>query len=131
MIFLVGASAIYLTALQASINAPRDAFQSCLKSAVDKAQAQKIDGDGYEAFVRSTCGAQLGSFKSAVTAFDIKNKMSRKDASQDAEAMIADFVSGSTDHYRYVIKSDPANAAKITKPIATEASQPISSPAPK
>ena len=131
MIFLVGASAIYLTALQASISAPRNAFQSCLKTAVEKAQAQKIDGDGYEAFVRSTCGSELGSFKSAVTAFDMKNKMSRKDAGADAEAMIADFVSGSADHYRYIIKSDPATAGKPAKAVATEASAPVSTPAPK
>lgn len=131
MIFLVGASAIYLTAMQASINAPRNAFQTCLKDAVDKAKAQKIDGDGYEAFVRETCGAQLGSFKSAVTAFDIKNKMTRKDASADADAMIADFVSGSADHYRYVIKSDPVTASKPGKAVATQASEPVSPQAPK
>ena len=130
MIFLVGASAIYLTALQASINAPRNAFQSCLKDAVEKAQAQKIEGDGYEAFVRETCGAQLGSFKSAVTAFDMKNKMSRKAASDDAESMIADFVSGSADHYRYVLKSVPA-AEKPGKAVATQAAEPVSPQAPK
>lgn len=131
MIFLVGASAIYLTAMQASINAPRDAFKTCLASAVEKAQAQKIEGDGYEAFVRETCGTQLGSFKSAVTAFDIKNKMSRKDASDDADSMIADFVSGSADHYRYVIKSDPMSGSKPGKAVATQASEPVSSQAPK
>ena len=131
MIFLVGASAIYLTAMQASINAPRNAFQACLKTAVDKAQAQKVDGDGYEAFVRSTCSAELGSFKGAVTAFDIKNKMSRKDASADADAMIADFLTGSADHYRYVIKSDPMTGGKPAKAVATQASEPVSSPAPK
>lgn len=131
MIFLVGASAIYLTAMQASINAPRNAFQTCLKDAVNKAQAQKIEGDGYEAFVRETCGTQLGSFKSAVTAFDIKNKMTRKDASADADAMIADFVSGSADHYRYVLKSDPVTESKPGKAVATQASDPVSPQAPK
>jgi len=130
MIFLVGASAIYLTALQASINAPRNAFQSCLKDAVEKAQAQKIEGDGYEAFVRETCGAQLGSFKSAVTAFDMKNKMSRKAASDDAESMIADFVSGSADHYRYVLKSVPVGEKPVNA-VATQASESVSPQAPK
>jgi hypothetical protein len=145
MIFLVGASAIYLTALQASIVAPRDAFQSCLKVAVDKAQSQKVDGDGYEAFVRTTCGTQMNSFKSAVTAFDMKNKMSRKDSSDDAEAMVADFVTGSANHYRYVIKSDPVASGKQAKaieatakadvtpakPVATQAAAPINPQPPK
>jgi hypothetical protein len=128
MIFLVGASAIYLTALQASINAPRSAFQTCLKNAVDKAQSQKVAGDGYEAFVRTECGGQMNSFRAAVTAFDIKNKMTHKDASSDADSMIADFVTGSADHYRYVLKSDPAGGAGA-KPAATEAKATIT-PAP-
>ena len=121
MIFLVGASAMYLAALQASINVPRDAFQACLKQSVDKATAQKITGDGYEAFVRTTCGGELNTFKSAVTSFDMKNKMSRKDASDDADAMIADFVSSSANHYRYVSKSDPVGSAKPAKAVEATA----------
>ena len=66
MIFLIGASAIYLTALQASISAPRSAFQACLKATADKATAEKVPGDGYEAYVRTNCGNQLSGFKSAV-----------------------------------------------------------------
>jgi hypothetical protein len=117
MIILLSASAIYLTALQAGINGPRDAFQSCLKQSAEKASAQKVDGNGYEAFVRTSCGGQLNSFKSAVVGFDMKNKMSKKDAGDDADAMIADFVSSSANHYRYVLKSEPITAA--VKPSAT------------
>jgi len=129
MIFLVGASAIYLTALQAAINAPRSAFQACLKESVDKATAQKIEGDSYDAFVRNACGSQLDRFKSAVIGFDIGNKMSRKDAGADADAMIADFVSGSADHYRYVIKSQPASAAAPKAATAPAAAAPVTAPA--
>ncbi|MBV9527405.1 hypothetical protein [Sphingomonas sp.] len=130
MIFLVGASAIYLTALQASINAPRSAFQACLKASVDKASAAKVDGDAYEAFVRNACGGQLNSFKTAVVGFDVGNKMSRKDAGADADSMIADFLSGSTDHYRYVLKSEPiTNAAAPAKPVTAPAAAPAPTPA--
>ena len=131
MIFLLGASAIYLTALQASINAPRSAFQTCLKESVGKATDQKVAGDGYEAFVRTSCGGQLNSFKSAVVSFDMQNKMSRKDAGADADSMIADFVSGSADHYRYVVKSQPVSAAAKTAaaPAATAAVAPAPTPA--
>ena len=38
MIALLGASAITLTALQATINAPTDAFRGCLKEAVAKGE---------------------------------------------------------------------------------------------
>ena len=123
MIFLVGASAIYLTAMQASINAPRNAFQACLKTAVEKAQTQKVDGDGYEAFVRTSCGGQLNSFKSAVVGFDMKNKMSKKDAGEDAEMMIADIMSSSANHYRYILKSEPNTAA--AKPATTAAADAV------
>ena len=123
MIILLGASAIYLTALQAGINAPRDAFQSCLKQSIEKASTQKIQGDGYEAFVRTSCGGQLNSFKSAVVGFDMKNKMSKKDAGEDAEMMIADFVSSSPNHYRSVMQGEPATAAAT--PAATAAAAPV------
>ena len=125
MIILLGASAIYLTALQAVINAPRDAFKACLKESVEKAEAQKVGGDGYEAFVRTACGGQLSSFKSAVVSFDMKNKMSKKDAASDADSMIDDFVSGSVEHYRYMNKSDPIASAAPAKPVATQASVPV------
>lgn len=125
MIILLGASAIYLTALQASINAPREAFAACLKASVEKAAAQKVAGDGYDAFVRTACSGQLDSLKSAVVSFDMKNKMSKKDAASDAESMIDDFVSGSADHYRYMNKSDPVASAAPAKPVATQASVPV------
>ena len=127
MIILLGASGIYLTALQAGVSAPRDAFQSCLKQSVEKASAQKIAGDGYEAFVRTACGGQLNSFKSAVVGFDMKNKMSKKDAGDDAEMMIADFVSSSANHYRWVLKTEPVNG----KPAATAAAAPADAQAKK
>jgi hypothetical protein len=128
MIILVGASAIYLAGLQASINAPRSAFQTCLKDAVDKASAQKVASDGYEAFARTSCRGQIDSFKSAVIGFDMKNRMSRKDAGGDADSMIADFVSGSADHYRYVLQSAPVTDAAAPAKAAT-ASAPAATPA--
>ena len=78
MIALLAASAIFLTASQAVINGPRAAFRSCLREASSKASNAKVGGDGFEAYVRTNCGAQLGSFKAAVVKFDMGNKMSRK-----------------------------------------------------
>jgi hypothetical protein len=125
MIILLGASAIYLTALQASINAPREAFAACLKASIEKATAQKVAGDGYDAFVRAACNGQMDSLKSAVVSFDMKNKMSKKDAASDAQSMIDDFVAGSAEHYRYMNKSDPIASAAPAKPVATQASVPV------
>src|SRR3954453_23211607 len=92
MIALLGASAIFLSASQAVINGPRDAFKACLKEASSKAAADKVTADGYAGYVRNACDAQVGAFKGAVVRFDMGNKMSRKASDEDANAMISDFV---------------------------------------
>ena len=61
MIVLLAASSITLTALQASINAPREAFRSCLKEATAKASNEKVSSDAYGAYVRAACSGELGA----------------------------------------------------------------------
>ena len=119
MIVLLAASAITLTALQASINAPRDAFKTCLKDASSKALGAKVTAEAYEAYVRNACSNELGTFKTATVKFDLGNKMSRKDAADDADSMISDFVSSSLDHYKYM-----AGSSGPATPLPTPAAQP-------
>ena len=135
MIALLAASAIFLTASQAVINGPREAFRSCLKEATSKAQSEKVRADGYDAYIRSNCGAQLGAFKGAVVKFDMGNKMSRKASDEDADAMIGDFVSSSLENYKYRTGAEaaatkqasaaaPAPSPTPAKPQPTPAAQP-------
>jgi hypothetical protein len=132
MIILLAASSITLTALQASINAPRDAFKTCLKEASSKASTDKVTGEGYEAYVRNACGNELGSFKGAVIKFDMGNKMSKKASDDDADSMIADFLGSAVDHYKYInggagAQKQDASAAKPAAPVTpppTPAAQP-------
>ena len=132
MIILLAASSITLTALQAAINAPRDAFRTCLKSASTKASGEKVTAEAYEAYVRAACSGELGSFRGAVVKFDMGNKMSKKASDDDADSMISDFVSSAQDNYKYVTggaqkqaASAPAPAAPtITPPQPTPAAQP-------
>jgi hypothetical protein len=135
MILLVAVSAISLTGLQATINAPRQAFMSCLKEASSKASGEKVAPEGYDSYARSACSAELGSFKGAVVKFDMGNKMSRKASDEDAEAMIGDFMSSSADRYRYVTgaNSGAAQAAvAVAKPTTvTPQPTPASAPQPK
>jgi hypothetical protein len=134
MIILLAASSITLTALQASINVPRDAFKACLKEASAKASSEKVAADAYEAYVRSACSGQLGSFKGAVVKFDMGNKMSRSASDQDANMMIGDFLSSSLERYKYVSggNSAPAQAAAATAPAAALAKpQPTPAAEPK
>jgi hypothetical protein len=133
MIVLLAASSITLTALQASINAPRDAFKTCLKEATGKASADKVTADAYEAYIRNACTNELGSFKSATVSFDMKNKMSKKDAGDDADAMISDFVSSALDHYKYLTAGSSAQkqAASAPTPAPTTPPQPTPASEPK
>ncbi|HKX91559.1 MAG TPA: hypothetical protein VJM15_03940 [Sphingomicrobium sp.] len=125
MIAVVGASAIFLIATQASINAPRDAFKTCLKEQTSKAANEKVATDAFEAYVRTGCAAQLGAFKSAVIAFDVKNKMTRKDASDDADLMIDDFIASAVDNYEY---RSSANKQAASPPAAAPAPPAVTPP---
>jgi len=133
MIALLGATAIYLVAGQAAINAPRTAFTACLKQADSQATGQKVAGDAYEAFVRNTCSGQLNALRSAMVSFNVKNGMSRKDAATDADLMIDDYLASSIDHYKFMVSTNepppkaaaPAPASAPTVP-ATPAQQPKS-----
>jgi hypothetical protein len=131
VIILLAASSITLTALQASINAPRDAFKNCLKATSSKASDEKVGADAYEAYVRNACSAQLGSFKGAVVKFDMGNKMSKKASDEDANAMIADFVGSAAERYKYVMgSSGPAKQEASTPKAATPPPTPAAQPKP-
>lgn len=100
MIMLSIASAIYLVALQnAAANTSRDQLMSCLNGAVINGKTASIAADGFAAFAREQCGAPAGSLKSALVAFDVKNKVSRKQAEADAQLQIDEFVTMTSERY--------------------------------
>jgi hypothetical protein len=128
MIALIGASAIALAALQASISAPTDAFRGCLRDAADKATTEKVAADAIEDYLRNACTVQMSTLKSAVIAFRVKNGMSRKAATDDAEMTVEDYVASPADNYKFMAEAD-AKAAAAAKPAPTPASVPASVPA--
>ena len=129
MIILLAASSITLTALQASINAPREAFRACLKESSAKAVNEKIAADGYDAYIRNACSGELGAFKGAVVKFDMGNKMSKKAADEDAAAMVSDFMDSALEHYKYVVGSSaPAKQDASAPTAATPAPTPAAEP---
>ncbi len=124
MIALIGASAITLTALQAVINAPRDAFRACLKSAAQKASTEKVGGDGIEDYLKNACGVQMSTLKNAVVSFRMQNGMSRKAALDDANMTVDDYMSSPIDNYKFVAQQNaPA------KPSAGNPATPAPTPA--
>jgi hypothetical protein len=122
MIALLGASAIVMAAMQATITAPTEAFRNCLHDASDKATKEKVAGDAFEAYARNACSVQMGSLKSAVVAFRMKNGMSRKAAGDDAEMTVDDYVGTSVDKYQFFASQNAQSAsAKPAAPAATPA----------
>lgn len=137
MIPLVAASAIVLLGLQASIDAPRDAFRACLREAASKATGDKVTADAIEAYLKTACSGQLGSLRSALVSFDLKNGMARKAAESDASSTVDDYMSGPIDHYKFsapsaatpAVASAPAVVTPAASP-ATPATQPPKPPKP-
>jgi hypothetical protein len=128
MIILLAASAIALTALQASIAAPTNAFRNCLREAVSKATNEKVSGDAIETYLKSACGAQMSTLKNAVISFRTKNGMSHKAAADDAEMTVDDYVGTQSDNYKFLANMQKAADAP-PKPAVTPASAPATPPA--
>ena len=132
MIVLVMGSALYMIAAQASMAAPTNAFKDCLRQTSVKAKSEKVAATAYEAYARTACGAQLTGLTNAITAFDVKNGMKRKDAANDAALTAGDYLSSAVDKYQYLAGVDAENAKGVavapaapTPPVqATPASAP-------
>ena len=121
MIALLGASALALAALQASIAAPTSAFRGCLHEAAAKATNEKVSADTIETYLRNACTVQMGSLKAALVEFRLKNGMGKKAAADDAEMTIEDYVSTPADNYKFMVSE---NTPK-DKPAVTPATPPV------
>ena len=134
MIALLGASALTLAALQASIAAPTTAFRGCLHDAAAKAVSDKVGADTIETYLRNACTVQMGTLKDALVAFRLKNGMGKKAAADDAEMTIDDYVSTPADNYKFMVTQNaPKLSAPTTPPVipAAAPAKPASSQSPK
>lgn len=130
MMILLAGSAIMLSVLQASIAAPTSAFRSCLREAVGKATSEKVPGDSIETYLKTSCSGQMSTLKTAVISFRMKNGMSHKEASSDAEMTVDDYVATPVDNYKFMANMNAPKAADgPAKPAPTPASAPVTSPA--
>ena len=128
MIVLLGASALALAALQASISAPTSAFRGCLHDAAAKATNEKVGTDAIETYLRNACIAQMGSLKGALVDFRIKNGMTKKAAADDAEMTIDDYVSTPVDNYKFMAEQNAPPKVQPAAAPATPAQQASSQP---
>ena len=118
MIALLGASAITLAALQATINAPTEAFRGCLKESSVKANKEKVAADAIDAYLRNACTVQGSSLKSAVVAFRTKNGMTKKAAAEDADMTVDDYVATTVDKYQFMAQLNAPQPAAAAAPAA-------------
>lgn len=102
MIIWLSASAITLAALQASINAPTDAFRGCLREATSNATSEKVAPDAIEAYLRGACTVQMNSLRSALVAFRVKNGMAKKTAAEDAAMTVDDYVATPVENFKFL-----------------------------
>ena len=101
MIVLVAASVMWAAAFQsAAADGARSTLRSCIKEAAAEAKAQKMTGDAFSTFAMQKCTSQATSFKSAVWAFDSKNKVAKRQSESDANLQIEDFVSTAASRYQ-------------------------------
>lgn len=136
MIALLGASALALAGLQATIAAPTSAFRGCLHDAAAKATSDKVSADTIETYLRGACTVQMGTLKGALVAFRMKNGMGKSAADKDAEMTIDDYVSTPADNYKFLASQNAPKAAPAATPKAqvvpaAAPAQATSSPPPK
>ena len=129
MIALVGASALVLAGLQASIATPTTAFRGCLHNAAAKATTDKVSADAIETYLRGACTAQMGSLKDALVAFRVKNGMTRKQAISDADMTIDDYVSTPADNYKFIASQDAPQQQPAAAPAKAPTAQAAAAPA--
>lgn len=120
MIVLLGASALSLAALQASVATPTSAFRGCLREATAKATSEKVSADTIEDYLRKACTVQMSTLTDAIVAFRTKNGMSKKAAADDAAMTVEDYVAAPSDNYKFMAQQNAPQQAPAPQP----ASQP-------
>ena len=134
MIALIAASAVSMLMSQAAIAAPTIAYKDCLKQTSSQAKKEKVAADAYEAYVRNACSGQITALRDALIAFEVKNGTKRKDAAQDADMTVDDYLASSVDNYKFMagVAADNARAeadARAKAEAAAAAATPAATPA--
>jgi len=95
-------TAVIVAALlqSAAINSQRDKYEACLNTAFESAKTQKLPAEALDAHLRQACTSIEESFEAALIAFDLKNKVPRKQAAADAELQVKDLVDNLVERYR-------------------------------
>lgn len=83
-----------------SIDAPRRAFASCLKTFEAQSRKDKLDAAAYGAAVKTACPSQAAALSSALISFDVAMGTKRVMATSNAVRDIDDYRLTSEERYR-------------------------------
>jgi hypothetical protein len=83
-----------------SIDAPRRAFQSCLKSFETNQLKAKVAADAYSAAVKAACTAEAQALTDALVKFDVAMGTKRAAALTNAQRDVDDYRLTSEERYR-------------------------------
>ena len=83
-----------------SIDAPRRAFSSCLKTFESNQLKAKIDAGAYAAAVKSACSNEAQALSDALVKFDVAMGTKRASAQANAQRDVDDYRLTSEERYR-------------------------------
>jgi len=83
-----------------SIDAPRNAFRSCLKSFETNQLKAKVDATAYSAAVKSACPTEAQALADALIKFDVAMGTKRASAQANAARDVDDYRLTSEERYR-------------------------------
>lgn len=110
MISFVLATALYASAAQAGPPPQlRKNFSSCL-SRFSKANADaKLDPAAFKTGAKAACTAEEAAFRKAAVDYDVKMRISRREAEEGADLQIEDYFANMADSYQvqYGERADP------------------------
>ena len=101
MIILTITATLALASADLAASAERSALSTCLKASVESAKAAKIEPTAFDAYMHSQCASQEDGLRKAVIAIDVKNGISRKDATENADLDVGDYFAGTAERYEY------------------------------
>jgi len=84
----------------AAIDAPRKAFQACLRSFEGNQRQAKVAADAYAAAVKAACPAEAQALENALVRFDTAMGTKRPTALSNAQRDVEDYRLTSEERYR-------------------------------
>ena len=83
-----------------SIDAPRRAFATCLKTFESNQMKAKVDAAAYAAAVKAACGAEAQALADALVRYDVAMGTKRASALANAQRDVEDYRLTSEERYR-------------------------------